>query len=597
VDSALGEPLKASIVIYDAAELDAQMITVSMASPSSYDLLGLIYNDLISRISLRFENTANKAVVHLSTEDAVNEVVIDLQVDLVGPQGKVSRTYVAFIDPPLLVVERLSLSPLEKVPFIDEPTFAKVKPEIIKNEVARTKDVGGPVGNEVVSLPTDVEGLPEFVDPKQNSKVDEEVVNAVIEPKSVRQIVTRPGDTLIKIAQQERLSGFSLEQMLVGIFRKNREAFLGDNMNRLRAGNVIRIPGDNELQTISSSEASNEIRIQMADWRAYRDNLAARASDQGQSIVDQADRTESGRVESSTDRVNIQDSSQSSHVVKISKGNVSENAAAEGLQERLLATEKALEEQKRRADDLAKIITNLKLLTQKQEAGGSALNVEDSPKAISVQDAPVTQKVEVDSWEAKLIETIWAQPLYLFIPVALLLIIGLWGSKRLKQMESVNDLHEAHHQFEGAVNKVNPIRVADVDGRTDVEVSSVPLNQDCIEDADIFLAYGRYRQAEKILKEVLVLEPERLDVLLKLAEVYSGQKDLLSFDDVAQIVSEITNKTGAAWERLLALGYLINPIDERYADGKFASKGQPVTKPLDLSSIDLNLGNSPPSKP
>ena len=103
VDSALGEPLNAYIVIYDAAELYARVVTVSMASPSSYDVQGLIYNDLISRINLRFESTANGSIIHLSTEDAVNEVVIDLQVDLVGPEGKVSRTYVAFIDPPLLV--------------------------------------------------------------------------------------------------------------------------------------------------------------------------------------------------------------------------------------------------------------------------------------------------------------------------------------------------------------------------------------------------------------------------------------------------------------------------------------------------------------
>ena len=92
------------------------------------------------------------------------------------------------------------------------------------------------------------------------------------------------------------------------------------------------------------------------------------------------------------------------------------------------------------------------------------------------------------------------------------------------------------------------------------------------------------------------LEPGRLDVLLKLAEVYSRQKDLISFDEIAQIVSEITNKAGAYWERVIALGYLINPGDERYADGKFAIERQPMTKPFDLSSIYLNLGNPPSSK-
>lgn len=594
VDSALGEPLKAYIVIYDAAELDARVVTVSMASPSSYDVQGLIYNDLISRINLRFESTANGSIIHLSTEDAVNEVVIDLQVDLVGPEGKVSRTYVAFIDPPLLVGERLSLPPLEEPPRIDVPTFLEVEREVIKTEIATAKDPDSPVVNEVDSLPLDAEDLPEFAENRQDAAVEIDVVNSVPAPKSVRQIVVRPGDTLSKIAKKEQLSGFSLEQMLVSIFRKNREAFVGDNMNRLRAGNVIRIPVENELRTISTSEATNEIRIQMADWRAYRTNLAARASET-QGIIDDADRKESGRVGYSADRVNIQDGAQSSHVVKISKGDGSERGALEGLQERLLATEKALEEQKRRADDLEKIIANLKLLTQTRGEGGSALNIADPSEALTIQDIPGAKKVET-LWQAKLIETILAQPLYLFIPVGLLLIIGLWASKRLNRMDNENDSYEARRQFDAATNQLNPAEIADENRRDDSEVSGVPRNQDPIEDADIFLAYGRYPQAEKILREALRLEPGRLDVLLKLAEVYSRQKDLVSFDEIAQIVSEITNKAGAYWERVIALGYLINPSDERYADGKFASERQPMNKPFDLSSIDLNLGNPPSSK-
>ena len=594
VDSAVGEPLKAYIVIYDAAELDAQLVTVSMASPSSYDVQGLIYNDLISRINLRFEKTVNGSIIHLSTEDAVNEVVIDLQVDLVGPEGKVSRTYVAFIDPPLLVGERLSLPPLEESPRIDEPTFLEIEPEVIKTEIATAKDPDRPVANEVDSLALDAENLPEFAEDKQDVAAGADVVNSVPAPKSVRQIVVRPGDTLSKIAKKEQLSGFSLEQMLVSIFRKNREAFVGDNMNRLRAGNVIRIPVENELQTISSSEATNEIRIQMADWRAYRANLAAMASET-EGVIDEVDRKESGRVESSADRVNIQDGAQNSHVVKISKGDGSERGALEGLQERLLATEKALEEQKRRADDLEKIIANLKLLTQKRAEAGSALNIADPSEALTIQDVPGAKKIEA-LWQAKVIETILAQPLYLFIPVALLLIIGLWASKRLNRMESENDSYEARRQFDAAADQSSPAGFADENKRGDLEASSVPRNQDPIEDADIFLAYGRYPQAEKILREALVLEPERLDVLLKLAEVYSRQKDLVSFDEIAQIVSEVTNKTGGYWERVIALGYLINPGDERYADGKFAIERQPMTKPFDLSSIDLNLGNPPSSK-
>ena len=142
----------------------------------------------------------------------------------------------------------------------------------------------------------------------------------------------RSGDTLTKIAQQEGLSGFSLEQMLVGIFRKNREAFVADNMNRLRAGNVIRIPADNELQTISPSEA----RATRSEYK-WRTGvlteiiLPLKLPIRGQSIVNQSGQADSGRVGAAADRVSIDDSSQSSHVVKISKGNDPDTSALAGI--------------------------------------------------------------------------------------------------------------------------------------------------------------------------------------------------------------------------------------------------------------------------
>jgi Tfp pilus assembly protein FimV len=117
--------------------------------------------------------------------------------------------------------------------------------------------------------------------------------------------------------------------------------------------------------------------------------------------------------------------------------------------------------------------------------------------------------------------------------------------------------------------------------------------EDPIEDADIFLAYGRYQQAGNILTQCLIAEPDNLDVLLKLAEVYSKQNDPTSFEGVAQTVSRITGQTGAYWERFVALGYLVDPNDVRYADGKFADRGQTAQNQVDLSSIDLNLGDSP----
>ena len=584
VDSALGEPLSASIRLYDAEGVAVNAVTVSMAPPSVYDSLGLIYNDLISRINLRYENAANGPIVRLSTQGPVNEVVLDLQVDFVGPEGKVSKTYVAFIDPPFLADERLSLSTLESELLSIEESAEKILTEqgiepsdlVVSREAIEVE----PTDNNAVERPENIETMPEIVDETNISETDFASFG--------RQIVVRPGDTLTKIAQGEKLSDFSLEQMLVGIFRKNREAFVGDNMNRLRAGNVIRIPVENELQAIPTKEATSEIRIHMADWRAYKDSLAARPTSQAQTTTERAGRSESGVVETASDQVNVQTQSESAYIVEVSKGSGDMDLGSQGLEERLIATEKELEEQKARAGELEKIIAELTSLAQSRQNLGSAIKSADgqgitAPKKSTQGDAGAP-------WQAKIIEGVLHQPLYLLMPILALLFIGLWVSKRLNRLDDSND------------EMMQPVVDTGERGSLDAAAfvqsgeTNATRDQDPVEDADIFIAYGRYPQAEKILKEALSLEPKRLDVLLKLAEIYSRQKDLANFDAVAERVADVTSQTGAYWERLVALGYLINPTNERYAEGKFASERQASVKPVDLSSIDLDLGNPPSPK-
>ncbi len=576
VDSALGQPLSASIKVFEARDLTEQMVVISMASPSSYDALGLIYNDLISRIVLRYENAAQGPIVYLSTVTPVNEVVIDLHVELVTSSQTTSKTFVAFLDPPLLIDEAFS------IPDADDS---------ILNLDAVTPETGTDLENVISEIQVDaiddrarlanpeITAEPQIVD-FENGEPDSSL--SVAEMNTVRstQLLVRSGDTLSKIGRREQLSGFSLEQMLVGIFRKNREAFVAENMNRLRAGKIIRLPLESELATISASEASEEVRIHIADWEAYRDGLAAKAATDGPSKADSVGRSSSGRVGDGSNNVTVGEKIKSTHVVEISSGKGAENGDVNGLEARLLATEKALAEQKKRADDLERIIADLKVLSQTRQEMTNVSGDEDSRGEVAISGSTVRQNLDT-SWQARIIELVLSQPLYLLLPVILLFVIGLWVSKKLSRIETKEEQYGTREPIDPAGNP--PV----------VQSGRAQMIEDPIEDADIFLAYGRYQQARNILTECLIAEPDNLDVLLKLAEVYSKQSDPISFEGVAQTVSRITGQTGAYWERFVALGYLVDPNDVRYADGKFAERGQTAQNQVDLSSIDLNLGDSP----
>ncbi len=87
----------------------------------------------------------------------------------------------------------------------------------------------------------------------------------------------RRGDSLARIANQLRPEGVTLEQMLVALFNANPEAFDAKNMNRLRSGAILTVPPTETLAATPEPDATKVVRMQAADWRTYRDRVAAGA--------------------------------------------------------------------------------------------------------------------------------------------------------------------------------------------------------------------------------------------------------------------------------------------------------------------------------
>ncbi len=53
---------------------------------------------------------------------------------------------------------------------------------------------------------------------------------------------------------------------MMAVYRANPDAF-GGNINILRRGSVLRVPGADEIAALNQSEAMSEVRQQMNAWR------------------------------------------------------------------------------------------------------------------------------------------------------------------------------------------------------------------------------------------------------------------------------------------------------------------------------------------
>jgi pilus assembly protein FimV len=90
---------------------------------------------------------------------------------------------------------------------------------------------------------------------------------------------------------------------------------------------------------------------------------------------------------------------------------------------------------------------------------------------------------------------------------------------------------------------------------------------DPVQEAEVYLAYGRDLQAEEILKEALRGTPDRMAIRMKLLEVYAKRRDTKGFEMLAKELYVLTNGEGEDWPQAQVLGLEIDPGNPLYQPG------------------------------
>lgn len=85
------------------------------------------------------------------------------------------------------------------------------------------------------------------------------------------------GDTLWRIAEKARTGNndVSVEQVILAIYRTNKDAFFGNNANNLKAGKILKLPERQEVDAVTAPQARREFRAQYDAWQEYKLKLAS----------------------------------------------------------------------------------------------------------------------------------------------------------------------------------------------------------------------------------------------------------------------------------------------------------------------------------
>ena len=351
--SALGQPLKAELEV-TATQDEGLSLTVKLAAADAFRQAGIEYSAALTtlRFSRDIKERGGRRYLEVSTDRPLNEPFIDMLVELSWASGRLVREYTFLLDPPDPVVG-MAPAPITAPQGRSEPAVVR------------------PAEQSVAAMPA--ETRPVVDDRSSTSPAEKRIAKSAA--GGSRTVVS--GDTLGKIAAQTRPEGVSLDQMLVALFRSNRDAFDGGNMNRLKAGKILSIPDAEAVSQVSAAESRREIVAQAADFNAYRKRLATAAAaeparEQG------AKQSVSGkiapRVEDKAPLATGKDKLEVSRTeaAKDAKGKPLQGRVS-ALEEDLVSRERALKEAGSRIAELEKNLGDLKKLAEMKSQAGTDL--------------------------------------------------------------------------------------------------------------------------------------------------------------------------------------------------------------------------------
>lgn len=614
VASALGQPLKANIELVSVNKAEKVSLVARLASPDIYRGAGLEY-PYGNKFNFQIESRANgESYIKVSSAQPINDPFVSMLVELTWSSGKLLREYTFLLDPPDYVAERPK--PVEVQAFA--PVVQSAPPEIAPLETA-AKPVEQTAPVAAVAVP--VESKPRPM--RATAPVDEKVFAAVPERKpaavATGEITVHHGDTLNNIAMQFKPDEVSLERMLVALYRANADQFDAKNMNRIKAGKILRLPDQGELMGVAQSDAVKEIRAQTADWNAYRQKLAGAAPAASQS--QDAQQVATGKIASSVaDKTPVAKES-AKEVLKLSKGEApGDKAGAAGKpmsaqdkknaeQEDAIAKAKGLKEEQARAALLEKNLQDMQRLAQLKseaaalaaqpsgaapEAAVSAVAAASSVAAASeVKPAPVAkpkpkpQPVVVP--QPSLVDQILGEPLYLIGGAAILLGLGGLGFmlSRRRQAPAAGGQSEDASATTGHITApVAPSpETGDFTSATGEHHAAASQSDDVdpISEADLFLNFGRDAQAEEILKEALLNTPNNHQIHLKLLGIYAARKDVNSFSAIARQLKDSGDEQ--AWQQAAAMGRKLEPNNPMYGGGTIEDDGSATMQTTALNAM------------
>ena len=699
--SALGQPLRAEIELTSVSKEEEGSLVARLAPADAFRKANIDFNPVLSSLRFSVEQRQGRQLIRISSAQALNEPFVDLLLELSGGGTRLVREYTFLLDPPDMrkpqVAQSAPATPPAAAPAVAKPAAVAATPAAKPAAPAQVAPAAAPANpaSSASANNSDDEPVSSIVTKSAPSPLAEEIIrngrsseqtgltNAPVPAAVVAKTVPQPatantdgkaeeiasatagkrgkgasaaaakpegkagdktyrvkeGDTLADIANRTRDNTVSLDQMLIALYRANPDAFIGDNINRLRAGRVLSVPDAAAAGAVDKREARTTVVAQAQDFNAYRNKLAGQVASGPARKANDARQSGGGKV---TARVEEKSSTNEARdrlqLSKAGAGAKDRAAAEKAAAEDKIAADKAIAEANDRVKALEKNVSDLQKLleiknktlaemSEQQKAtakpetpaavpapAAAPAEVKAEAKPAEATPAPAPEPAKPEATPAPSVAPAAAKPKAAVVagPVAtasffdriqdnpfvlpgagaLVALLAAWGVVRVRNNKkkaaaaaasdpeqedepaappketppAVEAAAVAAAAATVAVEEPAPEPVAAVEEPAPAPVVEEPEVDavDPIEEADMYISFGREEQAEDILQLALKSDPNRQAIRSKLLEIYAKRPDVDAFNDVARELHAGTGGIGEEWEKAAALGIVLDPTNPLY---------------------------------
>ena len=587
--SALNQNLDAEISLTLSGE-SVSDIKVNLASPEKFDGAGVSWTYFLSKI--KFETIARSngsATIKLTSNEALKEPFLDFLLEVSWPKGNLYREFTVLVDPPS--VYNQTAAPVSTG--YRQPSVAPLQRQPQAYAQSIEGEYGPTLGNDTLwSVSERARG--------QNDVSVEQMMIAIYEanPQAFYKgnVHALMAGKMLKIPETGLVLKLSRNQALAE-FNRHTKAWRNhsvpahvDTAKEKPVLNKDEEPVENQLTLIAPTKTAVEGQAVVApvDEQASPEPKKAEAP----SVTPEAVKDKSGLS-----------------VAEGTEEGTGEAASADIATQSKIA---ALEKQLAMMQELIALKDQQLATLQNQSQANPVVQQRETPSEIVVpqpadQAKPVPQPAVVQPVKPVRPVQPAAQPkheagnspdLYYLgvgsIGAAILTLLGwLWWRKRKVDEETnTESMFASSSMIESSAADENiSVPVVEEGGAvhdagavgessflsefTPSDFDSFDTDQgeiDPISEADVYLAYGRYQQAEELIRQAIKDQPNRDECKLKLLEIFYANENKTAFEAYANELAEAGKRNEADfWEQAAEMGREICPDSALFSSGESVS--------------------------